>query len=140
METFLHFYFIKWAFYFLSIFMIVLVNMSFTSYFPSLVQWEVLHGKYWDMLGNIQLTFRRTVYVRTRVDAMASYDWMACILQLLIIRAATANSLNFMVGLMRLCIEWLFSFYSNYKIAEHWRKTQEQCDFFSIFLIFCLYI
>lgn len=118
METFLHFYFIKWAFYFLSIFMIVLVNISFTSYFPSLVQREVLHRKYWDVFGNNQLTFR-TVYIRTRVDAMKSYGCMACILQLLIVRAATANSFNFMVGLTRLCIEWLFSFNSNYKIAKH---------------------
>lgn len=76
--------------------MIVLVNMSSTSYFPSFSAMGSLTQEVLRYVGNIQLTFR-TVCVRTRVDAMASYDWMAFILQLLI-RAGTANSLNFMVG------------------------------------------
>lgn len=48
--------------------MIVLVNMSFTSYFPSSVRHGTSHTGSTEMLGSNQLTFRNEC-VRARVDA-----------------------------------------------------------------------
>lgn len=96
--------------------MIIQVNMSFTSYFPSLVRhWKSYLGRT-EILGNNQLTFRNTHLKWLDGCEKLELDGLHCLT--INHRADTANSFNLMVGLRRFCIEWLFSFYSNYKITE----------------------
>lgn len=94
--------------------MIVQVNTSVTSYFPSLVRCGKSHMGSTEMLGNNQLTFRSACF-RTRVDGYEKVRLDGLHSLAINHRADTVNSFNLMLGLMRLCMEGLFSFYSNYK-------------------------